>query len=129
MEDILLRVASVAIFLLILYQLFWSKGGSALHVFTGIATLCCGFLIIVLVSIRGAKQETMSVIYAIHLALGSLFFFFLFLTAIFGFASRTKVFYVHSHQKAGKLTLWFLLGTLVLGIFSRYGSLSPLIFA
>jgi hypothetical protein len=118
--DILLRISSVVALLLLLYQVFGSRGGSIRHNWSGIALMAFGFVIAVLVTIRAVRhEEGLTLLYGLHLLAGGGFLASLFTTGVIGL--RTAFGLSHSvarHRILGRLTLVLLVATLLLGVVS-----------
>ena len=119
--DSTLRVSSFAIFVLIIYQLFVSKRGSAIHQITGWTTFGFGILITIVVIIRGIHfYPTVSFAYFVHIVTGLLFFFFLFKAVSLGIKSRRDKKFARAHGRYAWATFWSLIFTIGIGIISFY---------
>lgn len=76
-----------------------------------------GGVIALVVIIRGFQQEKFTLVYGMHLVLGSLFFYLLFRTGYLGYqVSKGKEYLASSHKRMARRTLWFLTLTLIAGI-------------
>lgn len=119
MVDLLLRVASVAVLVILLHQVYWSRGGSKNHNAAGLAAMGIGALLAVLVTVRGLQQESVGFLYALHLLSGGAFFAALFTSGILGWRARGGKRFARTHHFVGKVTLATLFATLVVGVISR----------
>lgn len=122
--NLLLRLSSIAILIIILYQTFLSKRGGPKHIFWGKVSMFLGILLVILVAIRGFHHNAaLDIWYIVHLLLGTVFFIIFFITIFLGYRANTK----KHHQKKDKMslhgvmariTLYLLVFTLTVGILS-----------
>jgi geranylgeranyl pyrophosphate synthase len=115
-----LRGASMGIFLVMIFQIFISRKGSYWHIFAGKTAMLFGVLILLLITIRGYTKETsMTALYVIHLIIGFIFFFSLFMTGFTGYKLRKKkASYKKFHSRYAKATFISLLCSVAFGIIS-----------
>jgi uncharacterized membrane protein len=115
-----LRIASGALFLIIVYQLFWSKKGSQRHQFFGKVARVLGVILAIVITIRGlANGEKFTFMYGVHLVLGFFFLFFLFKTIQLGIKVANKqVHLTDLHKRYAWATLLSIVTTIGVGIFS-----------
>lgn len=117
--NILLRLATIGILLIVVYQLFFSKKGSLKHILFGKWALFFEMVIAVTVTIRGMQQEIFTPVYVLHLFVGGLFFLAISATGVTGFMSKKNSAIVYLHKFFAWTTFWVLILTILLGIFSK----------
>ncbi len=117
--NIVLRLATTALLLTVIYQLFISKKGSLKHILFGKWALFFEGVIAVTVTIRGMQQEVFTPVYILHLIVGGLFFLAISATGVTGFMSKKNTAVVYLHKFFAWVTFWVLLLTILLGIFSK----------
>ncbi|MDP9249014.1 MAG: hypothetical protein M3M85_00680 [bacterium] len=126
MVDIALRLASVVIAVVLAYQMFFTKRGGLWHRRVGALAMLCGIVLVVLVAIRGAQQETFSGLYITHLLIGGIFFLCLFYAGISGWklhrskgTEDTSLSAPVGHVITAYATMYLLVATLIFGVLSR----------
>lgn len=124
MVDIGLRVVSVIVFLILLYQKYGGEKGDHRHVVGGYSAMIWGAILIVLVAIRSTRQEVFTAWYIAHLVVGAAFFVFLFAAGYFGWQTKNdndrSPFPAAAHYLAAQAAFFTLLGSLALGIISKF---------
>lgn len=113
-----LRLISLALIVLMFYQIRLSKGGDTRHVAVGWTVVALGVIVAILVTVRGLAQESTGLLYVLHLATGAPFFMGVFATGFLGWRARRDDRYAQKHWRAAKATFLFLILTLVMGIVS-----------
>ncbi|MFZ2149586.1 MAG: hypothetical protein WAV15_00280 [Minisyncoccia bacterium] len=126
MVDIGLRVVSGVVLLVLLHQMYVPELGGRRHRAGGVIAMFWGVVLMVLVAIRGAQQESFSALYITHLVVGGIFFLCLFATGFLGWKlhqsnqmKTTSLFLPLGHWLAAKGTFYALLATLLLGVSSK----------
>ncbi len=117
--DILVRSFSVAMALLVVYQIFVSRGGSERHMKMGRWTMLVSAALLASVMLRGYLQPAEGPLYSIHLLTGVPCFFALFLTGFLGKMAVTRPHAVALHRHMSKLAMVLLVLSLTAGIWSR----------
>lgn len=120
--NIILRIASIIILVILFHQFFLSKKNNTRHQKWGRVARFTGVVLAIVVIIRGfndvIKKGEITFIYGVHLFFGLLFFIFLFSTIKLGIkVAKKEVYFKSRHRRHAKATSFFLLLTLGMGIF------------
>ncbi len=118
--NMILRISSVLILIILAIQIFSKKKGTTLHKFLGWVAMVLGVVILVTITIRGiANKEPFTAMYGTHLFLGGLFLYCLYKTIQRGIqVSQNKIYFKNSHRRYAKASWVLLICTLLMGVAS-----------